>query len=88
MRLFATALIAWFACSCGQEPGQLPPEEIKPDPDIIIRTGGEKRLSGFLPWQAVYSELFFTDTLWPDFKKEEFGAILTEFTLRERRRGK
>ncbi|OGG64950.1 di-trans,poly-cis-decaprenylcistransferase [Candidatus Kaiserbacteria bacterium RIFCSPLOWO2_02_FULL_55_12] len=59
-----------------------------PDPDIIIRTGGEKRLSGFLPWQAVYSELFFTDTLWPDFKKEEFGAILTEFTLRERRRGK
>ena len=62
--------------------------EDMPDPDIIIRTGGEQRLSNFLPWQSVYSELFFTDTLWPDFKKEEFGAILTEFTLRERRRGK
>lgn len=59
-----------------------------PDPDIIIRTGGEKRLSNFLPWQSVYSELFFTDTLWPDFNKEEFDAILAEFALRERRRGK
>lgn len=59
-----------------------------PDPDIVIRTGGEKRLSGFLPWQTVYSELFFSDTLWPDFTKEEFGAILDEFSMRERRRGK
>ncbi len=59
-----------------------------PEPDIIIRTGGEKRLSGFLPWQSVYSELFFSDTLWPDFKKEEFDSILTEFALRERRHGK
>lgn len=59
-----------------------------PEPDIIIRTGGEKRLSGFLTWQSVYSELFFTDTLWPDFDKEEFETILAEFASRERRRGK
>ncbi len=59
-----------------------------PDPDIIIRTSGEKRLSGFLPWQSVYSELFFTDTKWPAFSKEEFNAILAEFAQRERRRGK
>lgn len=59
-----------------------------PDPDIVIRTGGEMRLSGFLPWQTVYSELFFVDTLWPDFSKKEFDAILAEFALRERRHGK
>ena len=59
-----------------------------PDPDIIIRTGGEKRLSNFLLWQSAYSELFFTDTLCPDFNKEEFDSILAEFALRERRRGK
>lgn len=59
-----------------------------PDPDLIIRTGGEKRLSNFLPWQSVYSELFFTDSFWPDFAKEEFDAILAEFAARERRRGK
>ncbi len=59
-----------------------------PDPDLIIRTGGEKRLSNFLPWQSVYSELFFIDTLWPAFTKEEFNSILIEFAGRERRRGK
>jgi undecaprenyl diphosphate synthase len=59
-----------------------------PEPDIIVRTGGEKRLSGFLPWQSIYSELFFTDTLWPDFNEKEFDAILAEFASRERRRGK
>jgi len=59
-----------------------------PDPDIIIRTSGEKRLSGFLTWQSVYSELFFTDTKWPAFTEEEFDAILAEFSQRERRRGK
>ena len=58
-----------------------------PDPDIIIRTGGEKRLSNFLPWQSIYSELFFSDSLWPDFTKKEFDSILAEFSLRERRRG-
>ncbi|MEX0652237.1 MAG: polyprenyl diphosphate synthase [Candidatus Paceibacterota bacterium] len=59
-----------------------------PDPDIIIRTGGEKRLSGFLPWQSIYSELFFPKTYWPAFSKEEFLTILDEFSARERRRGK
>ena len=59
-----------------------------PDPDIIIRTGGEKRLSNFLLWQSTYSELFFTDTLCPDFNKEEFDSILAEFATRERRNGK
>lgn len=59
-----------------------------PDPDIIIRTSGEMRLSGFLPWQGVYSELFFTKTLWPDFSKEEFLKIIEEYNSRERRIGK
>lgn len=59
-----------------------------PDPDILIRTSGEKRLSGFLTWQSVYSELFFTDTMWPAFSKEEFLSILAEYRNRERRRGK
>lgn len=58
-----------------------------PDPDLIIRSGGEKRLSNFLPWQSVYSELFFSDTLWPDFTKEEFSRILHEYRERERRYG-
>jgi len=59
-----------------------------PDPDVIIRTSGEQRLSGFLPWQGVYSELFFTKTYWPAFSKEEFLGILTEYGSRERRLGK
>ena len=59
-----------------------------PDPDIIIRTSGEQRLSGFLPWQGVYSELFFTKTFWPDFSKDEFLKILDEYSERERRIGK
>lgn len=59
-----------------------------PDPDIVVRTSGEKRLSGFLPWQSVYSELFFIDTLWPDFSKEDFSRILEEYANRDRRIGK
>ncbi len=59
-----------------------------PDPDLIIRTGGEKRLSNFLPWQSTYSELFFTDTLWPDFSKKELTGILNEYGTRERRMGR
>lgn len=59
-----------------------------PDPDLIIRTGGERRLSGFLPWQSVYSELFFIDAFWPDFSRGMFDVILTEFSARERRHGK
>ncbi len=59
-----------------------------PDPDMVIRTSGEMRISGFLPWQTIYSELFFTPTFWPDFSREEFTKILNEFTLRQRRLGK
>ena len=58
-----------------------------PDPDLIIRTGGEHRLSNFLPWQSVYSELYFVDTLWPDFSHKEFDAALTWYRERDRRRG-
>jgi undecaprenyl diphosphate synthase len=59
-----------------------------PDPDIILRTGGEQRLSNFLTWGSVYSELFFTNTYWPAFTKEEFNAILDAYETRERRTGK
>jgi undecaprenyl diphosphate synthase len=58
-----------------------------PAPDIIVRTGGEKRLSNFLLWKASYSELFFTDTLWPDFGESEFQSILDEYGKRQRRNG-
>lgn len=58
-----------------------------PDPDLIIRTGGEKRLSGFLSWQSVYSELFFFDSLWPAFTKEEFERCLAEYQERRRNFG-
>lgn len=60
----------------------------QPDPDMLIRTGGEKRLSNFLLYQAAYSELFFSDTLWPDFSDEEFDDLLDEFAGRNRRYGK
>lgn len=59
-----------------------------PDPDLIIRTGGEMRLSGFLPWQGVYSELYFTNTYWPDFDEKEFEKALLDFKNRQRRFGK
>lgn len=59
-----------------------------PDPDLIIRTGGERRLSNFLPWQSVYSELFFTDTYWPAFTAAEFHVMLAEYRTRHRRRGR
>lgn len=59
-----------------------------PDPDLVIRTSGEYRTSGFLPWQTVYSELFFTDVFWPEFSHEEFTRIIDEFNARERRHGK
>lgn len=59
-----------------------------PDPDLIIRTSGEQRLSNFLPWQSIYSELFFANTYWPDFGKDEFHAMLEEYGKRKRRKGK
>lgn len=59
-----------------------------PDPDLLIRTGGEYRISNFLLWQAAYAELYFTPVLWPDFGKKEFGRALQEYQHRERRYGK
>ena len=58
-----------------------------PDPDMIIRPGGEKRLSNFLTWQSAYSELYFTDVLWPDFTAKELDTALEEFAHRGRRFG-
>lgn len=58
-----------------------------PDPDLIIRTGGNLRLSGYFPWQAVYSELYFTKTLWPDFSPREFDKALLDYSKRTRRFG-
>ncbi|ADH85674.1 isoprenyl transferase [Desulfurivibrio alkaliphilus] len=59
-----------------------------PDPDLLIRTGGERRLSNFLLWQLSYSELYFTRTLWPDFGREQFLAALTDYQQRQRRFGR
>jgi undecaprenyl diphosphate synthase len=80
--------------------GKLKPEDISeslfndrlttgniPDPDLFIRTGGEIRLSNFLLWQLAYTELFFTDTLWPDFDETVFNQALEAFNLRQRRFG-
>lgn len=65
----------------GEENGYIP------DPDLIIRTSGEERISNFLLWQCAYSELAFTDSLWPDFTPDEFERIVEEYTKRNRRFG-
>ena len=80
--------------------GELKPEDIDedamakassfsdvPDPDLFIRTGGDLRISNFLLWHCAYSELYFTQTLWPDFNAEAFGLALDEFARRQRRFG-
>lgn len=59
-----------------------------PDPDLLIRTGAEKRISNFLLWQSAYTELYFTDVLWPDFSSKELEAALADYVGRERRFGK
>ena len=59
-----------------------------PNIDLIIRTSGEMRLSGFMPWQSAYSELYFSDKLWPDFTKKDFSLALEEYNRRERRFGR
>jgi len=59
-----------------------------PDPDLIIRTSGEKRLSNYMLWQAAYSEFIFVDKLWPDFRESDFELALDEFSKRDRRYGK
>jgi undecaprenyl diphosphate synthase len=57
------------------------------DPDLFIRTGGEQRLSNFMLWQSAYAEIYFTDVLWPDFRKDEFDAALASYANRQRRFG-
>ncbi len=59
-----------------------------PDPDILIRTSGEHRISNYLLWQLAYAEMFFTDTLWPDFSRKELEQIIQDYQTRERRYGK
>ena len=59
-----------------------------PDPDLVIRTGGEQRISNFLLWQSAYSEFFFSDTLWPDFDEVALDLAIQSYAKRERRYGK
>ena len=59
-----------------------------PDPDLLIRTSGEQRISNFLLWQCAYTEFYFTDTLWPDFRKPQFRSAIETYASRERRFGK
>lgn len=60
----------------------------QPDPDLIIRTSGEQRMSGFLLWQTVHTEFYFCETYWPDFRRTDFLRALRDYSLRERRLGK
>ena len=77
-------------------PAEITPETIAgelytggiPDPDLIIRTGGEQRLSNFLLWQGAYSELYFTPTYWPDFSGDDFDTAVAAYSGRHRRFGK
>jgi len=84
-------------CQKGElEPAGITPELISdnlytaglPDPDLMIRTGGEARLSNFLPWQLTYTEIFFSDIMWPDFRRQQFLQAICDFQARERRYGK
>ena len=58
-----------------------------PDPDLIVRTGAEFRISNFLMWQSAYSELYFSDKMWPEFKEDDIDAAVLEFSRRKRRFG-
>jgi undecaprenyl diphosphate synthase len=93
-------LAAARAAAAEMAAGRLRPEELDearfgsflatagiPDPDLIVRTSGEQRLSNFLLWQAAYAELVFLDVLWPDFGEAEFAGAIAEYTKRERRFG-
>lgn len=92
----ATKLIAQKVKEGIIDPAQIDAEMISnhlttneiPDPDLLIRTSGELRLSNYLLWQLAYSELYFTETLWPDFRNEEFFTAIYEYQHRERRYGK
>lgn len=87
--------------ACKIKAGELAPEDITdktidahlatnfmPDPDLLIRTGGEERLSNYLLWQCAYSEFYFTDTYWPDFREEDLCKAIVDFQGRQRRFGK
>jgi len=84
------------AMQAGLKPDELTPENFSanldtagmPDPDLLIRTGGEQRLSNLLLWQMAYTEIYFCDTLWPDFNATELDRAISWFTGRERRYGK
>ena len=88
--------IAALAAEGSLDPGSISDADIAdrlstagmPDPDLLIRTGGEQRISNFLLWQIAYSELYFTPVLWPDFSEADFQQALIHYTNRERRFGK
>jgi undecaprenyl diphosphate synthase len=82
----AAGLIAPGAIDQNMISGNLWTTEL-PDPDLVIRTSGEKRISNFFLWQAAYAELFFVDTLWPDFSRADLEHAIREFRRRERRYG-
>lgn len=92
--LHAVRDIAEKAAKGELDPGEIDEElfsdstYLKSQPDMIIRTGGEKRLSNFLTWQSPYAELFFLDVMWPEFEKQHFVECIKEFGSRQRRFGK
>jgi undecaprenyl diphosphate synthase len=91
----AARTIAGRVRAGGLEPDQVTPNLVQsllslsdlPEPDLFIRTGGEKRVSNFLLWHLAYTELYFTDTLWPDFDRQAFEGALASFRTRQRRFG-
>ena len=91
----AARILAEAVASGGLDPADITPDRLAselwtgglPDPDLLIRTGGDMRLSNFLLWQCAYTEFYFTPTLWPDFGEEDFQAALAAYAGRERRYG-
>ena len=89
------AVQAWQQANSDQEVSALTPEALspflsasdQPQPDLLIRTGGESRISNFMLWQLAYAELYFTEVLWPDFDEAQLGLALDWFASRERRFG-
>jgi undecaprenyl diphosphate synthase len=84
------------AVAAGAEPGELTEDDVAAhlysplmrDPDLVIRTSGEKRLSNFLLWQTAYSELYFSEKLWPEFGKADLRHALDDYAARDRRFGR